>query len=326
MEEKAKLKGVIESATLPFLKLQILPSGKSTVKTPSSLAPMLIEWTAASKTLFSALPIDQLFPVVDLWRIGFLSTTVGAWVSGEDASAPDMNSSIVHEFLRKVELKPLPRSFILTLLKCLSNTFGIFSLSRQLLAPGPLREQLTDLVISQLLEEENQIRATAASLVFNIASCTQIQRVKTGKNGSIPQFHAEFDAEWEIEVVSAVIEGIRREENEEIRKFSAGSKSRPVKVIQSIDWLPVSDFSFDCLRRTRASYRNYWKYSRSGSCWRRKPPRWRGKLRLSVWSLRLVRNSVRNFHIYVSTTPWKARVCFQSPHEFRQHRSILYMI
>jgi hypothetical protein len=72
-EEKARMKDTIESATLPFLKLQVLPSGKSTVKPLSSLAPVLTEWMDASKTLISALPTEQLFPVVDLWRIGFLN-------------------------------------------------------------------------------------------------------------------------------------------------------------------------------------------------------------------------------------------------------------
>jgi len=216
VEEKVRVKDVIESTTLPFLKLQIPSSGKSTVKPLSSLAPMLVKWTDASKTLISALPAEQLFPVVDLWRIGFLSTPVGVWVSGELATAPGITSSIIDEFLRKTEPKPLPRSFIRTLLKCLSNAFGASPLSRRLLTPGTLRDKLTDLAISQLLEEQTQIRTAAASLLFNIASCVQTQRGEMGEDDSIPQFHAGLDAEWEVEVVSAVIEGIRREESEEI--------------------------------------------------------------------------------------------------------------
>ena len=237
------MKEKIESATLPFLKLQVSPSGKSTVKPLSSLAPMLVEWTDDSKTLVSALPTEQLFPVVDLWRIGFLSTEVGAWISGVDYSAPEIADSIIHEFLKKAELKPLPRSFIITLLKCFSNAFGVFPLSRRLLEPGPLRDKLTDLAISQLLEEEKQIRAVAASLVFNMVSSTQTQRAETGKNGSIPQSHTEFNIEWETEVLSAVIEGIRREESEEIRKFSASfegslNQNHPVhRLVASLGFL-----------------------------------------------------------------------------------------
>lgn len=288
VEEKVRVKDVIESTTLPFLKFQIPSSGKSTVKPLSSLAPMLVKWTDASKTLISALPAEQLFPVVDLWRIGFISTPVGVWVSGELASAPGITSSIIDEFLRKTEPKPLPRSFIRTLLKCLSNAFGVSSLSRRLLTPGPLRDKLTDLAISQLLEEQTQIRTAAASLLFNIASCVQTQRGEMGEDDSIPQFHAGLDAEWEVEVVSAVIEGIRREESEEIRKFSADSKSRPVKVVQSIGWLPVSGSSFDCLQHMRASFRNCWKYLKFGNCWRRKHPLWRRRQTLFACYLRLV--------------------------------------
>ena len=281
-EEKARMKDMVESKILPFLKLQTLPSGKSTLKPLSSLTPVLVEWAEASKMLISNLPTEQLFPVVDLWRIAFLNPTVGVWVSGEYASTPDTNPSIIHEFLNKAELKPLPRSFILTLLKCFSNAFSVFPLSQRLLAPGPLREKLTDLAIPQLLEEENQIRAIAASLVFNIASCIQTQRAEAEKRRLIPQFHNGFDAEWELEVVSAIIEGIRREKNEEIRKFLVGSKSHSFKVAQSTGWLLASGSSFGCLRHMRTSYRNYWKYFRFEACWRRKLPQWPRRLTSSA--------------------------------------------
>lgn len=211
-EEKINTKNTIGATILPFLKLQTPSTGKSPIKALSSLSPMLTEWSDSSKLLISALPIEQLFPVVDLWRMGFLNTAVGTWVS-ENVSAP---GTIISEFLRKTELKPLPRSFVLTLLKCFSNALSALPLSQRLLAPGPLREKLTDFAISQLLEKDDQIRATAASMIFNIASYTQVQRVEAGKNDFVPRVPANFDAEWEMEVVSAVIEGVRREENEEI--------------------------------------------------------------------------------------------------------------
>jgi len=265
-EEKAKIKDTIESATLPFLKLQILPSGKSTVKPPSSLAPMLTEWMDASKTLISTLPMEQLFPVVDLWRIGFLSMTVGTWTSEVHASAPGATLGIISEFLNKAQFKHLPRSFTLTLLKCFCNTFGTPALTQRLLSPGPLRDKLTDLAISQLLGEDNLVRTIAASLVFNIASSTQARRINAGKNEFGPRTYSGADAEWEIEVVSAVVEGIRREESEEIREFPASSKDHPVEATQSIGWLPVLDSSFGCPQHMRISYHNYWRYFRSGNC------------------------------------------------------------
>lgn len=189
---------------------------------------MLTEWSDSSKLLTSALPIEQLFPIVDLWRMSFLNTAVGTWIS-EDVGAPGTTLGIISEFLKKTELKPLPRSLVLTLLKCFSNALSALPLSQRLLAPSPLREKLTDFVTSQLLEKDDQIRATAASMVFNIASYTQVQRVEAGKNDFVPRAPADFDAEWEMEVVSAVIEGVRREENEEICRFFACSKSLLLK-------------------------------------------------------------------------------------------------
>jgi hypothetical protein len=225
VEEKARVKDTIQSTTLPFLKVQIQISGKSTAKPPSSLAPMLTEWTDASIKLISVLPTEQLFPIVDLWRIGFLSTTVGTWVSEGHIGTPRVTRSIISELLKKAEPKPLPRAFVLTLLKCFSNAFGTLAFSRQLLTPGPLREKLTDFAISQLLEEDGPIRAAAASLVFNIAASTQTQRTDARKSNPVPPSYAGLDTEWEIEVVSAIVEGIRREENEENRKFSVSSES-----------------------------------------------------------------------------------------------------
>lgn len=213
--EKINVKNAIGATILPFLKLQTPSTGKSPIKPLSPLSPMLTEWSDSSKLLISALPIEQLFPIVDLWRMGFLNTAVGTWVS-EDVSTPGTTFGIISEFLKKTELKPLPRSFVLTLLKCLSNALSALPLSQRLLAPGPLREKLTDFATSQLLEKDDQIRATAASMVFNIASYTQVQRVEAGKHDFVPRVPENFDGEWEIEVVSAVIEGIRREENEEI--------------------------------------------------------------------------------------------------------------
>ena len=277
-EEKARIKDTIESTTLPFLKLQILPSGKSTAKPLSSLAPMLTEWADASKTLISALPTERLFPIVDLWRLALLSTTVGTWVSGEPFSTPGSTSSIISELLNKAEFKSLPRPFVLTLLKCLSNAFGTPALSQRLLVPGPLREKLTALAISQLLEADGQVRTAAASLVFNIASGTQLQRADTGRGILVPRTPTGVDVEWEIEVVSAVIEGIRREEGEEIREFSVGSEDHLVEATQSIGSLPVLDSSFGCPQHMKLSYRNCWRCFRSGSCWRGKRPRWRRRL------------------------------------------------
>ena len=287
-EEKARIKDTIESATLPFLRLQILPSGKSTVKPLSSLAPMLTEWAASSKILLSALPIEQLFPIIDLWRLGFLSTTVGTWVSEELENPPDATPSIISEFLNKAASKPLPRPFVLTLLKSLCNAFGTPALTQRLLAPGQLREKLTDLTISQLLEEDNLIRTTAASLVFNIASSSRAQRASTGKNSSVPQTPTEIDVEWEIEIVSAVIERIGREENEEIREFSVSSKNHLVEATQSTGSLLVLDSSFSCPQRMRISYRNYWRCFRFGNCWRTKRPRWLRRPRSFSWPLRSV--------------------------------------
>lgn len=62
------------------------------------------------------------------------------------------------------------------------------------------------------------MRTASASLAFNIAAVLQKERVDAMKSGRRMQVDSETDlGDWEIEVITAVVEALDREkENEEV--------------------------------------------------------------------------------------------------------------
>jgi hypothetical protein len=64
-----------------------------------------------------------------------------------------------------------------------------------------------------LLDQDPAIRTAAASLAFNIAAFIQRSRVDNIRNGTVVE--GSEDADWEVELVSAIIEAIKREDRSE---------------------------------------------------------------------------------------------------------------
>jgi len=77
--------------------------------------------------------------------------------------------------------------------------------------------------VPSLLSEDVVVRTAAASLAFNVAGWVQRGRVVSvrgagvGSGNGVKQgmVEEEEDGEWEVEMVSAVVEAIEREESSE---------------------------------------------------------------------------------------------------------------
>jgi len=95
-------------------------------------------------------------------------------------------------------------------LRLLSNAFGTPSLARKLLLPDTTRRSITTVLIPSLLHTDTAVRTAAASLVFNVASTVQKWRVEKVRGNAVPDTAAE-DEDWEVEMVSAVVEALDRE-------------------------------------------------------------------------------------------------------------------
>jgi hypothetical protein len=148
-----------------------------------------------------------------MWRLAFLDPAVESWyVSNTDTSLNPIAILLSKATSALEGTKFNLRNLILTILRLLSNTFSMPTLGGQLLG-GSLRREVTALLVSTLLHEDAQVRTAAASLAFNVAAFLQKGRVERVRNmGGGDGWE---DEEWEIEMVSAVVEAIDRERESE---------------------------------------------------------------------------------------------------------------
>ena len=73
-----------------------------------------------------------------------------------------------------------------------------------------------------LLHENASVRQAAASLAFNISSFLQkplMDALQKGDSGQLPENVEHADGDWEVELASALVESLGREENEDVGEF-----------------------------------------------------------------------------------------------------------
>ncbi|KZT11835.1 DUF862-domain-containing protein [Laetiporus sulphureus 93-53] len=207
------------SKSFPIYLKARFPPANSGVQPPKNLSanPQLISmWAGATATLASVLPVAQLFPLIDLWRLALLDEPVSSWCA---TATPVVNA--VHIFLDKaVEAlngSPTARNTILVVLRMLSNAFANTTLTKSLLSATGKRAETTNVLVSSLLHGDAAVRTAAASLAFNVAAFLQKGRVDKMKGVSPSAGELEEDGEWEFELVSAVLQAISNEvQSEEV--------------------------------------------------------------------------------------------------------------
>lgn len=82
---------------------------------------------------------------------------------------------------------------------------------------------MTSVLVQSILHEDKLVRVAAASVAFNVAAWVQRGRVARIQGGNEPKNGGmredEEDGEWEVELVSAIVEALEREkESEEVGK------------------------------------------------------------------------------------------------------------
>jgi len=197
---QAQVKQVLAKTIIPFLKASF-----TTPPPPQPPTAPFDSWSALAASLVSNLPISNLFPLVDIWRVALLNPKFSEWNSNRNAS----KNTIGVLLSRTLESKGVPRNYQLTVLRMLSNAFSNTSLARQCVVS--MRSDLTSLLVSALLHEDAAVRTAAASLAFNVASYLQKLRLEKMKSSCNSNIDPEEDAEWEVEIVSAILEAIRQE-------------------------------------------------------------------------------------------------------------------
>lgn len=177
---------------------------------PSATQAILIAWSQSTLALTAALPPASLFPLVDLWRLALLDPNVSKWASPTSASDPiSIFMTKAAEALQDTDRASSLRNFILTVLRLLSNAFASPVLAQKLLL-HETKKTMTAVLVPSLLHADGAVRTAAASLAFNVAGIIQKGRIANVRQGSSSEAVVE-DEDWELELVSAVVEALDRE-------------------------------------------------------------------------------------------------------------------
>ena len=189
----------------PWLKSRYAEKSKTTAT--SSLVVTAFRVTVTG--LVEDLPAASLFPLLDVWRLAILEPTIASVTL---APLVEVLSST------NVSVASCPRATLLTLLRLTTNSLGT-SLSRSLLASDSrARAALTGVLVQALLHPDRLVRVAAASLAFNVGAWVQkgrVARAKGAEDAVDGLREEEEDGEWEVELVSAIIEALANEEESE---------------------------------------------------------------------------------------------------------------
>ncbi|RKP09685.1 PPPDE putative peptidase domain-containing protein [Thamnocephalis sphaerospora] len=241
--------------------------------------------------LLATLPIDKMFPVLDLVRL-LLTTRPGR----QHYASMQVLLSALHAATTSTEQAPIPKAFSLVALRCLppvgQRDFGAMS----------PRTMITELLVHTLLAQDQATRRAAASLAFNVATRAWELRVGTehGEGGAASdaaRTHTQDDESWLVECASAMVEALREEQDEEIGKWLVAviwaANCADTGNLQSTD-LRVRWHALRCLaRRDSASCCRSWRYRP----WPRQSAKnWPSETRYSACWMSWPRSPVRRMH------------------------------
>ena len=175
---------------------------------------MLSSWSQASRQLIDALPTESLFPMIDLWRLLVLDPAAETWM----ASQPNFDQHPLSLLLAGIDntIASTSRNYILTALRLFANVFASPLIALKLVL-DPQRQKLTAFIIQTLLHDDVMVKNASASLIFNYSAALQRNRVEStiGITMQSKSIQIDEDEDWEVEIVSAIIEALKREEESE---------------------------------------------------------------------------------------------------------------
>ncbi|KAG8832841.1 hypothetical protein FRC17_000545 [Serendipita sp. 399] len=220
VDQKKSGKAFISEHMVPYLSTKLGAAPGGATNRPAIFFDLAL-WSKETKNLSKAIPPASLFPLVDLWRLAVLNP---------DVSAPLVTTSetpLVH--MLKIALDSMSstetRNLSLTAVRLACNLFANPALGRRMLQTVPYgadgikpRDVITGLLVSSLLSDVPNVRIAGASLAFNVSAFLQaplMECLSKGMTGQMKKEDAVDDPDWELEILSAVVEAIEREENED---------------------------------------------------------------------------------------------------------------
>ncbi|KAG1816377.1 uncharacterized protein BJ212DRAFT_189528 [Suillus subaureus] len=201
---KADTMEILVGTMIPYVKAfttsQCLP-----------LHPLFDLWHDVTSSMSWNMPEDQLFPLVDLWRIALLDEKVSSWCADRNG----LDSPLVLLLSKACEWSS--KKYLLALLRMLSNAFSNRALGWKILLSA--QNNLAILLEHTLVHEDTGVRKSASSLTFNTFAHLQELRIENlCKGDEEGADHLEMDismtllnAEWEASIACAVLAAIEYE-------------------------------------------------------------------------------------------------------------------
>ncbi|KZV98863.1 DUF862-domain-containing protein [Exidia glandulosa HHB12029] len=197
--DKTSVKTTLSTSFVPFLKKRFATPPVTTATPTATIA----QWASATTKLANALPAHELFPLADLWRLAVLDSSVASYLAAD----PTCVTTLLAKTTSSLDA-PNARNLALTAIRLATNALAPEPLARRLLHPA------TALLVPALLHADARVRAAAASLAFNASALFQrplMEAARSGKRGPPPA----RDGEWEVELLSALVEAIGQEKESE---------------------------------------------------------------------------------------------------------------
>jgi thiol-disulfide isomerase/thioredoxin len=217
------LLGKLESfgVQVEWLKEKIVPvlEGKA-IPGDAELDSRVREWVKVSEDYLKRLKPGETFPVIDLWRVGLLNPRISSLLAlhlsptGQllDPISPilDLATSTL-----KAQSTSTPKPFLLTTLRFMTNLLASLPLANLILSTPPsvrtgnMQSLIIEIVVDSLLHPDGSVRSAAAGVAVNLGGWTHRTAQETGREEAV-------EIEWEVEVISAVVEAVARETDEDV--------------------------------------------------------------------------------------------------------------
>ena len=164
-------------------------------------------WNSATLTAIEVLKPAELFPAIDLLRLGVLNESVAASFA---ATSPSGDHPLLATLaaVNRLDSSGLPRPLALTSLRLFSNVLLSPTLAQLVMASPDHRSALTSLVVHCLLSSEADVRTSAGSLAYGMVAWWSRGRTRWIDEKAIAD---EDEESWEVEMLTALGEALQRE-------------------------------------------------------------------------------------------------------------------
>ena len=210
-----------DKGNLSMLRERVVPLlDRKATTSDTELRSLIGAWTSTSNDLLSLLQPACSFPVIDLWRVGLLDQRISDIVAISLSPAPSPPVDPISPILSiasstlSASSTSTSKPFLLTVLRLLTNLLAPLPLANLLLSsssPSPLQNDIVSILVDSLLHPDTSVRSTSAGVALNIASW----RHRLAKDQRKGADEVEESA-WDVEVISALVEAVGREADEDI--------------------------------------------------------------------------------------------------------------